>query len=83
MADLVITDNTSFFTVESDATGDVRVNSPKNSMLLYRRGDKFVLEAGNGKAVMSFKFSDVATVNGSAPADADALETALNSTIFK
>ena len=82
MAALVITDNTSHVTFESDATNDIRHHLPKNGVSLYRRGNKFALLNGANQTVMTFTFSDVSTIGGSAPADADALETTLKSYLF-
>ena len=85
MAALVITDNTSYVTVEDSATNEQRSHYPKNGMFLRREGSNFFLVNGGDQSfpLKKFSFSDVTTVDAVAPADADALETALLGILFQ
>jgi len=82
---LVITDNTSYVTFESSATEDQRFHIPKNAIALKRNGVNFFMENGGDekRSLVKFAFADVTTVDAVAPADADALETALLGILFQ
>ena len=85
MAALVITDNTSYVTVESSATNEQRYHIPKNSVALRRNGTTFIFENGGDRRtpLQKFEYSEVTSVDAVAPASADALETALIGILFQ
>jgi len=80
---LVITDNTSYVTFESSATNEQRYHIPKNAIALNRNGVNFRLNNGDDSELVKFAFVDVTSVDAVAPADADALETALLGVLFQ
>ena len=82
---LVITDNTSYVTIEDSATNEQRSHYPKNGMFLRREGSRFFLVNGGDRStpLKKFNFDEVSTVDAVAPADADALELALVGVLFQ